>query len=299
MDLEQKAIARIKAASEMSLHYYEKPLICTYSGGKDSDVMLELFKRSGVPFEVCNSHTSADAPPTVYHIRDVFRELELQGIKCTIDYHTQPDGSRITMWNLIPQKMMPPTRLARYCCDALKESGNKNSMIATGIRWDESIKRSNREPFETIGSKKSRVRVSDEKMLLTDNDDARRLFERCEVKAKTIVNPIIDWKNCDIWEFINAEKIHTNPLYQQGFDRVGCIGCPMAGKKRWFEFSVFPKYKDMYINAFKQMLEVRKAKGKDDSTGKWKDEQSVFRWWMEDDNIDGQLSIEDILGDVR
>lgn len=46
--MEQKAIQRIKTASEMSLHHYGKPLICTYSGGKDSDVMLELFKRSGV-----------------------------------------------------------------------------------------------------------------------------------------------------------------------------------------------------------------------------------------------------------
>lgn len=58
MDLEHKAIERIKMASEMSLHHYGKPLICTYSGGKDSDVMLELFIRSGIPFEVHNkSHT--------------------------------------------------------------------------------------------------------------------------------------------------------------------------------------------------------------------------------------------------
>lgn len=62
-DLEQLAIQRIKAASEMSLSHYKQPLICTYSGGKDSDVMLELFRRSGIPFEVLNSHTTADAPP--------------------------------------------------------------------------------------------------------------------------------------------------------------------------------------------------------------------------------------------
>lgn len=85
MDLEHKAIERIKTASEMSMQYYQKPLICTYSGGKDSDVMLELFRRSGVTFEVHNSHTTADAPQTVYHIRKVFRELELQGIRCNID----------------------------------------------------------------------------------------------------------------------------------------------------------------------------------------------------------------------
>ena len=63
MDKEHTAIERIKLASEMSLRHYGKPLVCTYSGGKDSEVMLELFKRSGIPFEVHNSHTTADAPP--------------------------------------------------------------------------------------------------------------------------------------------------------------------------------------------------------------------------------------------
>ena len=154
MDKEQKAIERIKMASEMSLHHYGKPLVCTYSGGKDSDVMLELFKRSGIPFEVHNSHTTADAPQTVYHIREVFRELELQDIKCTIDYHVNPDGSRTTMWNLIPQNLMPPTRLMRYCCSELKETGCANRMIATGVRWDESTNRKSRESFEVLEKNK-------------------------------------------------------------------------------------------------------------------------------------------------
>ena len=45
MDLERKAIERIRFASDLSLKHYGKPLVCTYSGGKDSDVMLELFRR--------------------------------------------------------------------------------------------------------------------------------------------------------------------------------------------------------------------------------------------------------------
>ena len=94
---DELAIDRIKIASEISLHHYGQPLVCTYSGGKDSDVLLELFKRSGVPFEVNNSHTTVDAPPTVYHVRNKFRELELQGIKCTVDYHVQQYGNRITI----------------------------------------------------------------------------------------------------------------------------------------------------------------------------------------------------------
>ena len=51
MDLEQKAIERIRLASELSLKHYNKPLVCTYSGGKDSDVMLELFRRGGIPLK--------------------------------------------------------------------------------------------------------------------------------------------------------------------------------------------------------------------------------------------------------
>jgi len=268
VDLEKKSIERIQLASEMSLHHYGLPLVCTYSGGKDSDVMVELFRRSGVPFEVHNSHTTADAPQTVYHIRKVFRELELAGIKCSIDYHVQPDGNRITMWNLIPGKSMPPTRQVRYCCSALKETGCANRMIATGVRWAESRNRKSRESFEAIGhTKKEGIFVSDEKMLLTDNNDTRKLFEQCQIKAKTVVNPIIDWTEHDIWDFIQSENICTNCLYEQGFDRVGCIGCPMVGKKRWFEFRVFPKYKDAYIRAFDRMLKERIRRGK---TTEWK-----------------------------
>ena len=292
MDKEHKAIERIKMASEMSIHHYGKPLVCTYSGGKDSDVMLELFKRSGIPFEVHNSHTTADAPQTVYHIREVFRELEMQGVKSSIDYHRKPNGSVTTMWNLIPKNGIPPTRIARYCCSELKETGCENRMISTGVRWAESVSRASREAFETIGrTKKDAVFVSDEKMLISDNDERRRLFERCELKAKTVVNPIIDWTDNEIWDFINQEKININVLYQCGYDRVGCIGCPMARRrKRKREFSDFPKYEQAYIKSFRRMLEVRKEKGLET---KWKTGEEVFLWWIEDDNIPGQMSFAD------
>lgn len=297
MDLEQKAIERIKMAAEMSLHHYQKPLICTYSGGKDSDVMLELFKRSGIVFEVHNSHTTADAPQTVYHIRKVFRDLELQGIKCGIDYHKQQDGSRITMWNLIIKKMIPPTRLARYCCSELKETGCANRMIATGIRWAESNKRKGREVFETISrSEHGKTKVTDEKMLLTDNDDTRRLFEQCQMKAKTVVNPIIDWKDNDIWDYYWNECKTHNPLYEMGYYRVGCIGCPMAGKSRWKEFADFPAYKQAYISAFDTMIKIRNQKGLPNKR-KWGSGEEVFFWWMEDRNTPGQISLEEYHGE--
>ncbi|MDR7815157.1 phosphoadenosine phosphosulfate reductase family protein [Lacrimispora sp.] len=281
MDLEKKAIERIKLASEMSMQYYGKPLVCTYSGGKDSDVMLELFKRSGAQFEAVNSHTTVDAPQTVYHIRKKFKELEEKGIKCTIH------KPKLTMWQLIEKKKMPPCRMQRYCCEYLKENTTPNRFVATGVRWDESQKRSKRGIMEVPGAK-----IKDRITLMNDNDDKRLLIERCEIKGSMISNPIIDWRHHDIWDFIRSEKIEYNSLYDDGYKRVGCIGCPMAGKSRYKEFRDFPTYKRAYIRAFDKMLIAINEAGK---KTRWKSGNDVFLWWMEDENIEGQMNIEDYL----
>ena len=114
MDKEQTAIERLKAASDMSLRYYESPLVITDSGGKDSSVCTALAERAGIPFEVMHNHTTADAPETVYFVREKLHRLENKGIKCQIN-HPVYKGRSTSMWNLIPQKLMPPTRLVRYC----------------------------------------------------------------------------------------------------------------------------------------------------------------------------------------
>lgn len=79
MDLERTAMERLRMASEMSLRLYKQPLVITYSGGKDSDVLLHLAGRSGIPYEVLHSLTTADAPETVYHVKNTFRKLEIGG----------------------------------------------------------------------------------------------------------------------------------------------------------------------------------------------------------------------------
>lgn len=294
MDLEHKAIERIKMASEMSLHHYGKPLICTYSGGKDSDVMLELFIRSGIPFEVHNNHTTADAPETVRHIRKKFQKLEERGIKCEIEMPMYK-GKRTSMWQLIPIKLSPPTITKRYCCQILKETGCKNRYIATGVRWDESKVRQERQEFEKLGRTKAQKEKFTKVMLMNDNDAKRRMSELCMRQNKMIVNPIIDWKHTDIWEYITSEKIEVCSLYEMGYDRVGCIGCPMAGKKRYKEFFDFPKYKQMYLNAFERMLKELDRKGKSHT---WKTPEDVYRWWLEDETVPGQLEF-DINGEIR
>ena len=138
----------------MSETYYKNPLIVTYSGGKDSDVLLNLAESCLKPtqFEVLNSHTTVDAPETVRHIRETFKRLDAAGVKTTIDYHVQEDGTRLTMWNLIPKKLMPPTRIVRYCCQVLKETGTPNRLCALGVRAAESTKRQGRDTFSTRGA---------------------------------------------------------------------------------------------------------------------------------------------------
>lgn len=285
MDKQQKAIARLKEAALMSETYYQKPLAVTTSGGKDSDVCIALALAAGIDFEVHHSHTTADAPETVYHVRETFRRLEGKGIKCSVNWPTYK-GNPVTMWSLIPQKLMPPSRVVRYCCSILKEGGGKGRMITTGVRWAESVSRRNKRGiYESMPHD-----ISKKIIINNDNDDARRIFESCKLQAKRICNPIVDWSDRDVWDYIESEKIPVNPLYQCGFHRVGCIGCPMAGKRgHEFEFTRYPTYQRAYIRAFDRMVEERKTRK---LPCDWQTGKDAFHWWMEDGVLPGQVEFE-------
>lgn len=176
---------------------------------------------------------------------------------------------------------MPPCRKQRYCCEYLKENTIKNRFVATGVRWAESSRRKNRQEIEPKGKKDA-----EKIMMLNDNDKKRVLTERCAMKSDMIVNPILDWPDGDIWDYYWHEcKLH-NQLYRMGYYRVGCVGCPMAGKGRWKEFADFPTYKRAYIRAFDVMLDAIHGAG---LQTKWQTGYDVFLWWMEDKNIKGQM----------
>lgn len=223
MDKEQLAIARLRDAARLSEHRYKKPLMVTYSGGKDSQLLVALAERAGIDFEVVNSHTTADAPETVYFIREQFKELEGRGVKCSIAMPRYKDKP-VSMWTLIPQKLMPPTRFVRYCCSVLKENTGRNRFIATGVRWAESSRRKNSRGVMELAHRDKEKRI----ILMSDNDEKRQLFETCNVKGKMTVNPIVDWTDDDVWDFARSEHLPMNPLYCEGWKRVGCIGCPLA-----------------------------------------------------------------------
>lgn len=196
-------------------------------------------------------------------------------------------GGRTSLWRLIRQKKIPPTRKFRYCCAILKEQGGAGNFYVTGVRHAESTKRKERGAFERQHKDKEKRII-----LMNDNDIERRMFENCKTKAKRVCNPIIDWTDREVWEYLRDKKIPVNPLYAEGFCRVGCIGCPMAGKHRYAEFGRWPKFKTLYLLAFEKMIEERRKAGLT-SRMNWNTPEEVFRWWMEDRNLDGQTSLFD------
>lgn len=104
-----------------------EPYFLCYSGGKDSDAIRILASLAGVRHDIVNSHTTVDAPETVRYIRSI--------------PNVQIIYPKKTMWQLIVEKGMPPTRTIRYCCAVLKESSGKGRVKITGVRKDESVSR--------------------------------------------------------------------------------------------------------------------------------------------------------------
>lgn len=101
--------------------------------------------------------------------------------------------------------------------------------------------------------------------LNNDNSDMRRLVEHCVVKSKVVVNPIIDWTDDDVWEYIDNEhepycSLYTHGGNEGGAKRLGCIGCPMNSKREQ-ELEDYPKYREMYLRSFEKMLQARRNAG--------------------------------------
>lgn len=275
---ELKAIERLKAFEPDDGYY-----LC-YSGGKDSDVIRILAQLAGVKHEVVHNLTTVDAPETVRYVKSV---------GARIDRATYFDGSPKTMWNLIVKKHMPPTRLVRYCCSELKEAGGKGRVKITGVRWAESNSRKNSAGVVKIIGKPVTVEKKAEELgaeydktksgglvMNSDNDSARRLVEHCYRTTSTMINPIVDWTDEEVWEFLDYYGCRSNPLYECGFKRIGCVGCPMAGAEGMKkEFAIYPKYKEAYIRSFDRMIAERPNK----ENLSWQSGLDVFKWWIGED----------------
>lgn len=279
---EQRAIRYLKTFKPESEPYY----LC-YSGGKDSDCIRILAELAGVKHDIVHNLTTVDAPETIQYIKSI-PDVIINKVK-------DENGKHVTMWNLIVKKKMPPTRIARYCCEELKERGGKGRIKVTGVRWAESSKRKESSDFVKIIGKPKTVQKQAENMgveyrvnrhggmiLNDDNAETRRFVEQCYRTTSTMVNPIVDWTDKDVWEFLHYYGCKSNPLYQCGQKRIGCIACPMQGYSRMKEdFARYPEYRAAYVRAFDRMLKARLEAGLTNNNV-WIDGEHVMKWWVGD-----------------
>lgn len=198
--------------------------IASFSGGKDSQVVLDLVTRAIPPseFEVIYSDTGYELPPSLDLYEDVKRYYHerFPALKFST---TRNHESVLNYWD----KIGTPSDTHRWCCSvmktaplyrSLKVEGNKQARVLTfdGVRAEESTRRSN---YDRIGK---------------------------AVKHSTVINasPILRWNSVEIFFYLFKHELPINKAYRLGLTRVGCVICPFSSE-----------WNDMVVNAcFKSAL---------------------------------------------
>jgi phosphoadenosine phosphosulfate reductase len=299
IDKAKKSIDLLQEFEPMALTLHSDGYYLAYSGGKDSDAVLQVAIESSVKFTAHYNITGIDPKECVVHIKETRERLAEIGIRLYMEppgiFTTGPfKGLRKNMWRLIVHKMMPPTRICRYCCSELKEHGGAGRLCLTGVRWEESTSRKKRRAMEVLPSNIKN------KKLFNDNDEGRMQFENCMQKGKRVLNPIIPWETVEVWEYLKDRRCPYCILYDCGFDRIGCLGCPMGGGKGMQEdFERYPYVKELYLNAYAKMLEYMWSRGIETS---WKNKYEVLEWQMwavdkeQQSYINGQIDLFEWMG---
>ena len=227
MNLLEKTIERLRVFEPKEGYYG------AFSGGKDSQVLYHIALMAGVKVDWHFQKTSVDPPQLLRFIRANYPAVE---------WH-KPTR---TMYQLILNKKMLPTRLARFCCRELKEQGGAGRVVLVGVRAEESFKRS-QDPM--VGY--------------------------CHKTHKHLVRPLLDWTWGDVWGLLASQNITHCELYDPpyNFRRIGCIGCPMQGKKMWRDFRFFPNHKRAYLNTIRKLMDLGKFTG-------CQTPEEVMKWWI-------------------
>lgn len=181
----------------------------SYSGGKDSDVILELVKMAGVKYRAMYKNTTIDPVGTIAHCKE-------KGVEII--------SPKMSFFQLVEKKGMP-TRRARFCCRFLKEYKILDKSVQ-GIRRCESVKRSKNYSADDpvicryYGSKKNHV---------------------------SVILPILNWSDDDVREFVNIRNLKCHPLYYDDNGnfcvdrRLGCMGCPLKSDNGRGDFLLHTK----------------------------------------------------------
>jgi phosphoadenosine phosphosulfate reductase len=164
------------------------------------------------------------------------------------------DRPSTNFWDMFQHNGFP-TRTVRWCCRLMKESYGSGHTIVTGIRWQESTQRKNRKMVE-----------------LCENDNSKRFL-----------NPIIDWTEYEVWEFIRKYNVPYCSLYDEKgtngkklFRRLGCILCPMHTPDfTQIELQRFPRYAEAWHRAFLKLWDKHT-----EGTDKFKSGEAMWQFWL-------------------
>ena len=253
-DKVKDSIMLIQRAEKLALKMSEEDGFWVgFSGGKDSQVLLDLVKSAGVKFKAVYNVTTNDPAENIRFIRKHYPEVEFQ----------VPPQSYFQM---IERKGLP-TMLNRWCCAEFKERAGVGHVVLTGVRREESKKRAEYNEV-TKWDKRNKKGVN---MNLDDMENNE--FRCIEGKEKIMVYPILEWTEKDIWEYIRF-RLPINPCYSK-FSRVGCIFCPFARKSSIEEYiSQHPKVYKSFLHAIERYInrsEVAKSH--------FSSAEDLFSWW--------------------
>lgn len=243
----KKAIELLQLCEENAIAAHPDGYFLAFSGGKDSCVIKELAKMAGVKFTSHYSVTTIDPPELVRFIK---RE------------HPDVIWER-TSKTPLPLYMKfkscgPPTRLIRWCCDIYKETKkSKGRYVLLGVRATESKKR----------------QLGWDEITLHRNT------------KQLTVNPIVFWTEKDVWEFIRERRILYCELYDKGYKRLGCIGCPLATKKQTLlDFARYPGYEKLWKRGFSLFWERYHGKLNKKGLPYWVNGfdtvEELWEWWI-------------------
>lgn len=253
------SIDLLKKAESIALAYGcgDKGYYLAFSGGKDSQALYHIAELAGVKFDAHMNLTSVDPPEVIRFVKQQYQEVDL----------IKPKNS---IYQIAIEKQILPTMRVRWCCAEYKELSGAGRVTLIGIRHQESSRRAKRNEVEISNRKFSgtlegldeyrqelkakRARRKSKKYGVNiTNADQEKTLGCISGKESLLISPIIHWTEQDVWEFLNKvmEVPHCS-LYDEGWHRLGCIGCPMSSaKQKQIENLRYPHVKRNWIKAIK------------------------------------------------
>lgn len=269
MKLEDKitySIAQIRKAEKLALAMQPDGLWVGFSGGKDSQVLLELVKMAGVKYRAVYNVTTNDPPENVYFIRNNYPDVEFS--------HPKQNFFKIV------EKKGLPTRLHRFCCEQLKEGGGIGYVVLTGVRAEESTKR---KAYNEVQVYSKRKEHKDRKRKRTIEQMIENGHRCIKGKDKVMVYPILNWTEEDVWQFCTQRHLPRNVCYDIS-GRVGCMFCPYSSKKEIEHYEhQYPLFKRNLLIAYDKFLS-RKNKRHFDTA------EEYYEWWKSKQSINDYIA---------